>query len=244
MAYTTVTLTDLETALADRYEGVPYWTAEEARLALNEGLRVWNAGTGFWKRPFLGQTIPGDPYVALTGSMVQSTRVTWNGVPLEKVTKADLDWTIPNWRGTTTATVGAPDRPLYWAPLSVSLLVIYPADAAGFNALLVDGVRATPLLVNGTDYVNLGQEEHDVLLGYALHVLSFKWGGQLFVATYPGWQAFLAAMAQRNRQLAASAFYRQVQGKVAPVGLPGPERGVVASPVLQSLQQGSGGGEG
>lgn len=223
MAYTQITLADLQTALADRYEQVPYWSSEEARLALNEGLRLWNAGTGFWTLPFLGMTVPSDPYVATTGSMVQATRVTYNGVPLEKVTKADLDWTIPNWRGTTTATAGAPSQPVYWAPLSLSLLVLYPADADGFGALLVDGVRATPLLVNAGDYVNLGQEEHDVLLGYALHVLSFKVGGQTLVSTYPGWQAFLLAMGQRNRQLAASAFYRQVLGKLNPKGVPAPE---------------------
>ena len=31
------------------YEGVPFWTADEANTALNENLRVYNALTGRWK---------------------------------------------------------------------------------------------------------------------------------------------------------------------------------------------------
>lgn len=212
MAYQQITLAQLQQALADRYEQVPFWTAEDARLALNEGLKIWNVATGYWKRPFLTVPVPDDPYVAVTGALVQATRVTWNGVPLEQASIADFDYGVTNWRGTTTATVGAPARPVYWAPVSLSLLVIYPADAGFGNALLIDGVRATPLLTLPADYVDLGQEEHDVLLGYALHVLSFKQPAGAISQTYGGWQAFLRAAGQRNRQFAASAFYRQVMG--------------------------------
>lgn len=212
MAYQQITLADLQVALADRYESVPYWTPEDARLALNEALKVWNAATGFWHAPFLKAVVPNDPYVAVTGSLIQGTRVTYNGIPLEKASLADFNYSIHNWRGTTTASPGAPDRPVYWAPVSLSLLVIYPADTAFGNNLLIDGVRATPLLVNALDFVDLGQEEHDVLLGYALHVLAFKVGGSLLTHSYGGWQAFLRAAGQRNKQFAASAFYRQVMG--------------------------------
>lgn len=212
MAYQQVTLAQLQQALADRYESVPFWTAEDARLALNEGLKLWNVATGFWKQPVTKGVVPNDPYVAVTGSLVQATRVRYNGQPLEKASLADFNYGLHNWRGTTTATTGAPSRPVYWAPVSLSLLAIYPADAGFGNSLLIDGVRATPLLVLPADYVDLGQEEHDVLLGYALHVLSFKQPAGAVAKTYGGWQGLLRAAAQRNRQFAASAFYRQVMG--------------------------------
>lgn len=216
MPYTQTTLSQLQALLRDRYESVPYWVPEEARLALNEGLRIYNAATGFWKTTFQTVTVPNDPYVALPGSLVQGSRVTWNGRPLDFASTFELDNAIPNWRGTTTDTDGAPDRPVYWARISLSLLAIYPADATngvtGTNSILVDGVRATPILVNPNDYVDLGQEEHNLLLAYAQHVLAFKVGGQVLTASYPGWLNFLKACAMKNNQFAATSFYRKVMG--------------------------------
>jgi hypothetical protein len=216
MAYTQVTLGTLKARLADRYEAVPYWTPEEARRALNEALRIYSAATGFWRTVVSVPTVPNDHYVALPGTLVQAARVTWNGLPLEPVTLTDLSWGIRNWRRTTTATPGAPPRPVYWARASLTLLAIYPADAfasvGGTHALQVNGVRQTPILINDSDFVDLGQEQFDVLLGYAQHVLAFKIGGQALVSTYPGWLAFLQAAARENRQFAKSLFYRKVMG--------------------------------
>lgn len=216
MAYTQVTLGTLKARLADRYEAAPYWTGEEARRALNEGLRVYSAATGMWRTPILLPTVPNDPFVALPGSLVQESRVTWNDLPLEPASLFDFDYQIPNWRGTTTSTPGAPSRPIYWARISLTLLAIYPADAfasvAGTDALMINGIRNTPILITDPDFVDLGQEEHDVLLGYAAHVLAFKLGGQALVESYPGWIAMLKATAAANQQFAESIFYRRVVG--------------------------------
>ena len=216
MAYQQLTLATLEARLSDRVEGVPYWTSEEFRRAFNEGLRIWSAATGYWRTPILLPTVPNDPYVAAPGTLVQATRITWNGLPLEPASLFDFDYAFPQWRATTTATSGAPSRPLYWARISLSLFAIYPADAhtgiAGTDALLVDGVRQTPLLVNPTDFVDLGKDVLSVLLGYALHVLAFKVGGQTLIGTYLGWLDFLQAAAAENAQFAASSFYRRLMG--------------------------------
>ncbi len=214
MAYQAVTLAELQTDLSSRTEGNPWWTPEEARLALNEGLRLWNAATGMWVRKTYPVPVPEDHYVPLDSSITQATRVLWNAVPLEKGSLADFDYGLPGWRAAVAGDVGHPDRPSYWAPVSLTLINIYPAMAFGqFPAVLeVAGVHDTPVLVAAGDFVDLGQEQHDVLLGYALHVLSFKLGGQRLVATYPGWVGFLKAAAAENRQFAASAFYRRLLG--------------------------------
>lgn len=218
MAYQQVTLTQAQQLLADRYESVPYWTPEEARIALNEALHLYSAATGFWKKTFQTVTVPNDPFVALPGTLVQGSRVTWNGIPLEYGSVFELDQAFPNWRGQTTASPGAPNRPVYWARFSLSLLAIYPADAnptivtAGANALLVDGVRDTPVLLRPTDFIDIGQEEFNTLLGYAQHVLAFKVGGETLVKSYPAWQAFLKACAAKNEQFAATAYYRRAMG--------------------------------
>jgi hypothetical protein len=66
--------------------------------------------------------------------------------------------------------------------------------------------------VNAGDFVDLGQEELDILLAYAKHVLAFKVGGQRLVDSYAGWIDLLKAAAAENRQFAASAFYRRLLG--------------------------------
>lgn len=212
MPHQAVTLAGLQAQLSTRYEGKPWWTAEDARRALNNGLKLWNCATATWTGSYFTVTVPDDPYVSIGASLSQASRVLYNGIPLEKGSQQDFDWGIPNWRATTTATTGAPARPSYWAPLAMNLLVLYPADHAGLGSLEVTGVRATPLLTLPTDFVDLGQELHDRLLAYALHVLALKVGGQTFLATYPGWLGFLQACAAENRQFAASAFYRRALG--------------------------------
>jgi len=247
MAYQQVTLATLQARLADRYEAVPYWTAEEARRALNEGLRIYSAATGFWRTIVSVPTVPNDPMVALPGTLVQGSRVTWNGLPMEPATLSDFAWGIRNWSKITTATPGAPPRPIYWARASLTLLAIYPADAfgsvGGTHALQVNGVRQTPILVNPGDFVDLGQEQFDVLLAYAQHVLAFKLGGQALVDTYPGWLAFLRAAARENRQFAKSAFYRRVMGIDQLRRMRGTER-AVQSAVDQAVEQDAGGLQG
>lgn len=216
MAYQQVQLGTLKARLADRYEGVPFWTGEEARRALNEGLKIWSAATGFWRTILLTNTVPNDPFVAVPGTLVQGTQIAWNEIPLEPASLFDFAYALKNWRYTTTATAGAPARPVYWARVSLSLFVIYPADAyasvGGTRSLSINGIRNTPILVNDGDYVDLGQEQLGVLLGYAQHVLAFKVGGQTLVDSYPGWRAFLGAAGAMNKQFAASIFYRRLLG--------------------------------
>jgi hypothetical protein len=241
--YQQVTLATMQARLADRYEGVPFWSADEGRRALNEGLRIWNAATGMWRSTILLPTIPNDPYVFVPSSIVRGTRLTWNDLPLEFCSMADLEYGFSNWRLTTTATPGAPERPIYWAPVSLNLLALYPADAYssvnGTHALQVNGVANTPILLDPLDYIDLGQELFDVLLGYALHVLAFKIGGQTLTDSYPKWRDFLKAAAQENHQFAASAYYRKLMGLDWQRSLMPPEK-AVATIVEDAAPQGGG----
>lgn len=214
--YQQIRLSACRLRLSERVEGVLWWTPAEATRAINEALRIWSALTGFWRRPILVSTVPNDPFVAVPGTMVQPTTLTWDGWPLERASLADFDWGIPNWRATTTATPGAPDHPIYWAPISANLLAIYPADAylsvQSTHTFLVNGVSEAPQLVQDTDFLDLGEEHLDTLLGYAQHVLAFKIGGETLVASYPGWQRFLLAAAAFNQRLGASVSARKYLG--------------------------------
>jgi hypothetical protein len=92
--------------------------------------------------------------------------------------------------------------------------------------------------------VDLGAELHDQLLAYAQHLLAFKVGGQVLVASYPGWLNFLKALGAANRQFAATAFYRKVLGQDQQRRLRPPEVQVTSSAdqALAAAQQSLQGG--
>lgn len=213
MPYQSLTLTDLQTRLKARWDGVPYWTDAEATLYLNEGLLFWGMLTGRWKARVVLGTTAGTYDYALPSTMVYQMRITFNGYPLSPSSRFDLDNGRPNWRRETTASGGdVPTRPTLWAPVTLALFYLWPADAAGHNALTVDGVSATPTLVNAGDYVDLAEADVSLLLGYALHAAAYKKGGAWFRATMPYLTAFLQAAALENELLTTSQAFRRYLG--------------------------------
>ncbi len=204
MPYQSYTRAQLRTLLADRYDDTPFWSSTDANDALNEALLLWNALTAYWREPITPSTIPGDPYVPLASTMVQGTRVSWAERPLVKTSVTALDHTIPNWQVQTVADGGAvPTRPQLWAPVALNLLVLWPAPADA-RLILVDGVRATPQLTDDAQYADIGDEEINVLLGYALHSLTPSAGTPAIQRTTPLYQAFMEAAKAHNRQLQLS----------------------------------------
>lgn len=215
MAYTTTTLAQLKVDMTRRWDAAIFWTDEEARLAINEALRDWNLLVGRWHRRLTRSTGAGTVEYALGATLLYGTRVKLLGAaPLTPTSLLELDLGRPTWRSETTASGGAvPTTPTLWAPVSIQRIAIWPATAGvGVNNLLIDGVAATPVLVEDGDTVDLGEELHDVLLDYALHVAAFKEGGARWEATSPYFTAFLQAAAEENALLKASKAFRRFAG--------------------------------
>ena len=213
MAYQQVTLSTLQTYLSDRYEGTPFWAAEEARLALNEALQVWNALTGFWKSTGTAVTTIDSQWVTVPGALTFTTRVLTSARTLGKSSIYEMDMGIANWEAQKTNTGGnVPNYIKLWAPVGITRIAIWPIDHVGGTTLTFDGVAVTPVLTSSGDYIDIGQEELDVLLGYALHVLAFKRGGEAFQLTKPKYDAFMAAAVTRNGMLASSERFKQFKG--------------------------------
>lgn len=215
MPYTAVTLADLQLTMSQRWDSVVFWTAEEARLALNEALREWNLLTGRWRTRVPLTVFGSNPEIDLPAAMTYGMRVvTTSGAPLTPTSLLELDLAMPPWRLQTTASGGSvPTVPTLWAPLSLTRVAIWPTYPTGTpNALYADGVMRTPVLVSGTDPVNLGEEVIDVLVDMALHVAALKEAAQRWRATRPYFDAFLQAAADENGLLKQNQAYRRFAG--------------------------------
>lgn len=251
MAFQNVTLATLQTYLSQRYDGQPFWTADQARRAINEGLRIWNVITGAWRAsPSISlQTVPNDPYLPVGETVEKVTQVKIGTRTLNQASIFGLDDFFPGWEGMTTQTPGVSPSPRYWAPVGLTEIALFPADAivngVPFSSTLtVDGIVAAPILVNAGDLINLGSEEINTLLGYALHVLSFSKGITALQATRPLYLAFFKAAAARNAIFAASSLYRKIIGRdflrtSAP--MVSAESSASAEPLLSTKEPSSGG---
>lgn len=204
-ARTKYTLAQIQSRVYDRLQQSPFWTTSEVTKFINEALRTWSCLTGYWKQRVTLSTLPTLPYYSLASFLTFGMRVEFNGSPLIQSTVTNWDKGYPEWEGN-------PGTPQEWAPVGISLIAIRPADAAGGNALVVDGCASAPVLVNPGDFIDIGAEELNSLLQYCQYLAAFKEGGQEFESSVALYQSFLKAAAVKNEKLLASAIFRRAMG--------------------------------
>lgn len=210
---TLYTRADLRERLADRYEDVPFWATEDADDALNEAFLLWNLLTGQWRTSVAIPAIAATWDYDLTQALVFGARVSYNGQPLDVSSLWDLEQARPGWRAETTASGGdVPDRPMLWAPVSLLYIHVWPAVATTTGTFLIEGVAATPQLLNDEQAVDLTEDLLTPLLDGALHVCAFSEGSDRFLATSAQWLSFLTAAVSHNSQLKSSAVCRRYLG--------------------------------
>lgn len=203
----------LRERLADRTERKPFWDKVEARDAFNEALSLWNLLVGEWRGTATVATSGSVARYALPSTLLYRTRVLYNGAPLTSSSREELNLARPRWRAETTASGGdVPSTVVAWAPISLGLIYIWPAPFVGGGTLTLEGVSATPIVVEDADVVVAPDHLFETLLGFALHVLSFKKGGAAFAATRPLFQTLLQEAAEQNSLIKTSTLYRRVMG--------------------------------
>lgn len=135
-------------------------------------------------------------------AITTSTRSTYP--KLTQVSVPDLDY---QWGGWHTATTSVTE---YWAPWGLNQMVV---PAIPSSEIRVDYYRADRLLVADADYIQLGDEELNKILAYALWQLNFKSGTEeAFKNTAPLRELFLFAATTRNQRLRSSQLYRDFMG--------------------------------
>jgi hypothetical protein len=92
----------------------------------------------------------------------------------------------------------------FMAMAGQNMLAFAPIDNYGSSAQL-DVVRKAPIPVLDSDFVQLGREEYDAVLGYAHHLAEWKQGTYEIKSTLSGWQNLVKLASLKNRRLAASA---------------------------------------
>lgn len=207
------TLADLRTQLQDRWESVPFWSPEEARLAINESFRWWNIFTGAWCRRIVFGLPVRTHFLTLPNPILYRARVLFLERPLTRTSIFDLDYGHPNWQAEFTDMGGSvPRSPRAWAPVGLTGIAIWPASHEGCHSLQVEGVAATPVLLEDTDYADIEESEIQAVLGEALHVAGFKEGGARWKTTDRYHKEFLMAAADRNARIRSVAFFRRYLG--------------------------------
>lgn len=216
MPYSSITRAQLRGLLDNQLDGLSqtFWRVDEKNRLIQDALRFFNLLTGYWKVRAVFNTTPSTVWYALPGTITSGLRVSWRDFPVAGPTSwHDLDFGRPSWENETTASGGdVPTHPVLWSVAGVNMIAIWPADAAGGNSLVADGVASTPILANDGDLVDIGQDELNSLLNYLQHIASFKEGGKEFSATQDEFKSFLKSCGQRSAILRASATYRKYLG--------------------------------
>lgn len=212
MAYASISRATLRARLQDRFDGTPFWSDPEANDAINEALRWFNLYTGYWRGSV--QVVPGvgGRFLAVGATLTYRTRVTRSGKALTRKSIVELYRQRTNWRTQTTSDGGdVPTTIQEWAPVGLATIAIWPADGPGGTTLTIDAVKITPILTADGNFVDLGTEELNLILGECLWILGFK-RPSLLETLKPLHQAFLEGCLERNEQLRASAFFREALG--------------------------------
>ena len=90
---------------------------------------------------------------------------------------------------------------------SWNLLALSPVPDTNNHSVRLDVVQNAPVPVLGTDKVQVGREELDVLIEYAQHLALFKIGGGEFLETAPLYDNMLQMAALFNERLQAQVDY-------------------------------------
>jgi hypothetical protein len=141
-----------------------------------------------------------EQYVELARLLPVVLHTELNGQPVLPVTMAELDSFDPSWQNKS----GPPTDVVIEG---ANLVWVYPPPDGEIYSMTMDVVRRTPVPTADADLIQLGREQLDAVLDYAVHLALFKVAGVEWRATQPQADNFLAQCVMFNRRLAASARY-------------------------------------
>lgn len=113
----------------------------------------------------------------------------------------DLDAFNPTWEETN-------GFPTQIGTAGFNLIALSPPpDSTQPYSVTLDVVRNAVIPSSDGDFIQLGREEVDAILDYAVHLAAFKMGGQEFLSTIPLYQNFVNHAGIYNDRLRGSSLY-------------------------------------
>ena len=106
----------------------------------------------------------------------------------------------PNWQNVTAAT------PTSILSAGLNLVALSPKPD-GVYTITLDVLQNAPIPANDAANLQLGPEELDAIIGYAVHLAMFKVAGEEFAATQPLYDNFLATAMTYKERLGAMVRY-------------------------------------
>lgn len=128
-----------------------------------------------------------------------------NDVPVS----TDAVWDWDTWEVGWQNSSGQPDAA---AMAGLNLLALKDVPDAGPYGITCDVVRKAPIPAADGDFLQLGEQELNAVLGYAQHEAAFKQGGAEFQATIPLYENFARLATVYNERLRAAVTYAEVLG--------------------------------
>lgn len=190
-----------------------FWRDTEINFIIQEALRFYNLLTGYWKTRAVLATTASTVWYSTPGTITSNMRVSFNGFPMRGESMYAMDFGRSGWESETTTDGGdVPTRPKYFVIGALNKVAIWPADAAGANSLMLDGIAVTPLLVNDASLIDVGQEDMNHLLDLCQHLAAFKEGGKEFSSSMESFREFLRGAGERNAILKRCATWRKWLG--------------------------------
>lgn len=180
-----------------------FWDSQEKTDAINEALNVWQLMVGEWTLG-IGQVVDGSTFYNVPTQIAAIQRILFGGVPLTMTSINELDMGNPGWQGVV-------DDPEFWTLNGINLFGLSPQPSSG--NITIEGLSETPILINDSDYVMLGDEQLNRILDYAEHYCAFKEGQGEFDSSQSGFNLFITAAAKRNGNLLSTALYREWMGR-------------------------------
>lgn len=128
-----------------------------------------------------------------------------NGVPMPLSRLQSLDSARPDWQNSTRGRASI-------ASAGLNLLAVAPQSSGGMIGATV--VRPALIPPTDDDYLQIGGEAFDVLMGYATHIANFKLGGSDFTVTEPLLTAIRDyALSVNERLMSSTRYLETVRGQ-------------------------------
>lgn len=204
MSYSNTTFATAKSMLSSRMDNPSFYVDDELGIYINEGIRVWNLWTGYWRYNHRFDSVSGQVFYDV--NLLKVLRVEYAGIPIERDSMFNLDFAKCEWQS------DEPYSPVRWFPVGLNIIGINPPCSGGMEINAI-GIRNAPVMTSETDAIDADEWVIDAILDYAQHIATFKSGGTEFKNSMGLMQRFRDQAAIQNEKFKFTSIYRNSLGK-------------------------------